>query len=144
MGNDTLRHWDQERDAAGLDAPGPLHFRRLQAKNTMPTQQQDQVKSRVLESDHDLEETRLEAIGFIFHGHPASGNGKSAPVKSSVNLLHFARCPKLDKAGGSETKIWFRSIRVAKAELDEAVGANRWKWCKSCEREVTQRILNEL
>jgi len=128
---------------AGRDVSGPLHFRRRQAKNTMPTQQQDQVKSRVLESDHDLEETRLEAIGFIFHGHPVSGNGKPAAVKAGANLLHFARCPKLEKAGGTETKIWFRSIRVAKAELDEVVGADRWKWCKACEREVTQRILNE-
>ncbi len=108
----------------------------------MPTQQ-DQVTSRVLESTHDLEETRLEAIGFIFHGRLPSTNGKASAVKAGMNLLHFARCPKLEKAGSTETKIWFRSIRVAKAELDETVGAERWKWCKACEREVTQRILNE-
>lgn len=107
----------------------------------MPTQ--DQATSRVLESDHDFDETRLEAIGFIFHGHPPTGEGKPAAVKVGSNLLHFARCHKIEKAAATETKIWFRSVRVAKAELDHLIGANRWKWCKVCEREVTQRILNE-
>lgn len=109
----------------------------------MPTQ--DQVSSRVLDNTHDLEETRLEAIGFIFHGHPlpTEGNGKLPAIKAGTNLLHFARCPKIDKAADGETKIWFRSVRVAKTELDQVVGSNRWKWCKICEREVTQRILNE-
>lgn len=104
---------------------------------------QDQLQSRVIESDHDYEETRLEAVGFIFHGHPLNGTGKPGAVKAGTNLLHFARCPKLEKAGDTETKIWFRSIRTAKVELDQVVGGNRWKWCKLCEREVTQRILNE-
>lgn len=111
----------------------------------MPTK--DQVTTRVLDSSHELDETRLEAIGFIFHGFPlpteGNGNGKVPAVKAGTNLLHFARCPKIDKAADGETKIWFKSVRVAKAELDKVVGPNRWKWCKICEREVTQRILNE-
>ena len=27
--------------------------------------------------------------------------------------------------------------------LDESIGNSRWKWCKVCEREITQKILNE-
>jgi hypothetical protein len=104
---------------------------------------QDQAASRVLESDHDLDETRLEAVGFIFHGHLPTTNGKPGTVRAGTNLLHFARCPKIEKAGAAEVKIWFRSVRAAKAELDQVIGVNRWKWCKVCEREVTQRILNE-
>ena len=107
---------------------------------------QDQVGVRPLESADEFAETRLEAIGFVFHGAIPleNGNGKRpAAVKSGTNLLHFARCAKLDKAGDGEAKIWFKTITIAKAHLDEAVGANRWKWCKVCEREVTQKILNE-
>ena len=33
--------------------------------------------------------------------------------------------------------------KQAKEHLDTAIGTERWKWCKVCEREVTQRILNE-
>ena len=36
-----------------------------------------------------------------------------------------------------------RTIAIAKQHLDETVGASRWKWCKLCEREITQKILNE-
>lgn len=106
---------------------------------------QDQVGVRPLETPDDFAETRLEAIGFVFHGTvaPPNGNGKRPAVKAGTNLLHFARCAKLDKAGETETKIWFRTVAIAKTHLDEAVGENRWKWCKICEREITQKILNE-
>jgi hypothetical protein len=106
---------------------------------------QDQVGVRPLESPEEFAETRLEAIGFVFHGAvlPEGGNGKRPAVKAGTNLLHFARCAKLEKAGDGESKIWFRTISIAKTHLDEAVGTNRWKWCKICEREITQKILNE-
>lgn len=107
---------------------------------------QDHVGVIPLETADDFAETRLEAIGFVFHGAlpPVVPNGKRpAAVKAGTNLLHFARCAKLEKAGDGETKIWFRTINIAKAHLDEAVGANRWKWCKVCEREITQKVLNE-
>lgn len=98
---------------------------------------------RSIESADDLAEARLEAIGFIFHGHLPAPDGKKPRVKAAANQLHFARCAKLERAGDDESKIWFRSIRVAKAHLDEHVGNERWKWCKICEREITQKILNE-
>ncbi len=107
---------------------------------------QDQVGVRPLDSIEEMAETRLEAIGYVFHGVVPldAGNGKRpGAVKAGTNLLHFARCAKLDKAGDGETKIWFRTIGIAKAHLDETVGSNRWKWCKVCEREITQKILNE-
>lgn len=98
-----------------------------------------------MESADDFAETRLEAVGFVFHGHLAesNGNGKKAAAKAGTNLLHFARCAKLDKASDGEVKIWFRTVSIAKSHLDEAVGASRWKWCKVCEREITQKVLNE-
>ena len=37
----------------------------------------------------------------------------------------------------------FESVRVALKHLNEHVGHQRWKWCKICEREITQRILDE-
>jgi hypothetical protein len=105
---------------------------------------QDHAGVRPLESSDELAEARLEAIGFVFHGSlPPDGDGKRPAVKAGTNLLHFARCAKLDKAGDGEVKIWFRTITIAKSHLDEAVGTNRWKWCKICEREITQKILNE-
>ena len=91
----------------------------------------------------DWAETRLEAIGYVFHGLIPEVDGKRQAVKAGTNLLHFARCAKLDKVGDGEAKIWFRTITIAKAHLDETVGPNRWKWCKICEREITQKILNE-
>lgn len=106
----------------------------------MPIQEQTGI--RPLESSEDFWETRLEAIGFIFHGILAVAKSK-AQSSSSTNLLHFARCPRLEKIGDGETKIWFRSVRVAHKHLDELVGAKRWKWCKLCEREITQRVLDE-
>jgi hypothetical protein len=107
----------------------------------MPTQ--DFAGVRPLSSGDDLGEARLEAIGFIFHGKVPPADGKKATVRAGSNLLHFARCAKLDKAGEEETKIWFRTITIAKEHLDETVGASRWKWCKICEREITQKVLNE-
>ncbi len=104
---------------------------------------QDQTDIRPLGTSDDLEETRLEAIGFVFHGTIPEADGKRGAVKAGTNLLHFARCAKLDKAGDAESKIWYRTITIAKEHLDDTVGANRWKWCKICEREITQKILNE-
>ncbi len=107
----------------------------------------DQILSvRPIDDPDEFAESRLEAIGFIFHGvvpDPEAKKPANGRVRAGSNMLHFARCPKLDKVNETESKIWFRSIRVAKRHLDETVGANRWKWCKICEREITQRILNE-
>ncbi len=108
----------------------------------MPLQQQSPAVRR-LESAEEFFETRLEAVGFIFHGTVSEANGKSSPARSASNLLHFARCAKLEKAGDNETKIWFRSVRVALKHLDDLIGHHRWKWCKICEREITQRILDQ-
>ncbi len=102
-----------------------------------------QAAVRTLESPEDLAEARLEAIGFLFHGHLPGPDGKRPRAKATTNLLHFSRCPKLERVVESESKIWFRSIRIATAHLDEHVGSDHWKWCKVCEREITQRILNE-
>jgi hypothetical protein len=111
---------------------------------------EDPMGVRPLESSEDLVEARVEAVGYVFHGSVPQTNGsgtahgkRPVAVKAGTNLLHFARCAKLDKAGDSEVKIWFRTIHIAKAHLDQTVGSNRWKWCKVCEREITQKILNE-
>jgi hypothetical protein len=104
---------------------------------------QDQSGVRPLETVDDWVETRLEALGFIFHGTIPLPETKRGAGRAGTNLLHFARCPKLDKVGESEAKIWFRTISIAKQHLDETVGNSRWKWCKICEREITQKILNE-
>ena len=107
----------------------------------MPTKQLPGV--RRLESPEEFSEARLEAIGFIFHGMVAAANGKPHSGRSGSSLLHFARCAKLEKAAQGETKIWFRTVRLAIKHLDEVVGHAGWKWCKVCEREITQRILDE-
>jgi hypothetical protein len=104
----------------------------------------DQAASiRPIESPDEFAETRLEATGYVFHGAIPKGEGKRPASRAGTNLLHFARCAKLDKAGDHEDKIWFRTIGVAKQHLDATVGSDRWKWCKTCEREITQKILNE-
>ncbi len=108
----------------------------------MPIQQKA-ASIRSLESPEEFFETRLEAIGFIFHGTVTEVKSKSAASRAATNLLHFARCPKLEKVNDSETKIWFRSVRIALNHLDELIGHHRWKWCKVCDREITQRILDE-
>ena len=51
---------------------------------------------RTIESEDDLAETRLEAIGYVFHGTLLDPGGKR--VRAGANLLHFARCPKIDRA----------------------------------------------
>jgi len=102
------------------------------------------VKVRTIESDDDFAETRLEAIGFIFHGAiPEPSKKGKGRTRATSNLLHFARCAKLDKVLGTEDRVWFRSVKVASAHLDEHVGEGRWTWCKNCQREVTQKVLNE-
>ena len=97
---------------------------------------------RPIDSTEDLAETRLEAIGYVFHG-TLPVEGAKRPGRAGANTLHFARCGKLDRVGDAEDKLWFRSIGVAKRHLDTAVGEGRWKWCKICEREITQKILTE-
>jgi len=104
---------------------------------------QEQAAIRPLEAADDLEEARLEAVGFIFHGIIPVSETKKKAIKAGTNLLHFARCAKLDKISDAESAFWFRTIRHAKTHLDELIGESRWKWCKVCEREITQKILNE-
>src|SRR5258708_31739845 len=57
----------------------------------------DQAGVRSLETADDFGETRLEGIGFVFHGTLPPENGKRAASKAGQNLLHFARCGKLEK-----------------------------------------------
>ena len=85
-------------------------------------QTQDQVGIRALESVEDLAETRLEAIGYVFHGAIPVEGAKKPAVRAGTNLLHFARCAKLEKATERETKLWFRTIRGAKQHLDVQIG----------------------
>ncbi len=104
----------------------------------------DQIASvRTIETPDDFAETRLEAIGYVFHGAIPKPDAKKPASRAGSNLLHFARCGKLDKVGESEGKVWFRTIVSAKTFLDEHCGPGKWKWCKVCEREITQKILNE-
>ena len=107
----------------------------------MPITQQTGI--RPIESLEDFSETRIEAIGFVFHGILQAAKSKGQP-SGTTNLLHFARCAKLERIGDNETKIWFRSVRIAHKHLDELVGSKHWKWCKLCEREITQRVLDDL
>jgi hypothetical protein len=100
---------------------------------------QDTPNVRELPSKKDLEMAKDEAEGYIFHGSERAT--RKAPAKNS-NLLHFAHCQKLTKLTDDQTKfLWFERIRVASAHLNDAVGADRWKWCKQCEAEVTQKLL---
>ena len=110
----------------------------------MLTQEQAASASvRTLETPEDLDEARLEAIGYIFHGTIPAPDAKRLAAKSNTNVLHFARCGKLDKVPNAEDKVWFRTISIAKAHLDTVVGDGRWKWCKLCVKDVTQKIINE-
>ena len=88
-----------------------------------------------------------DAVGGHRIHFPRDGHGMP-----TASLMQAARRPtccispavrKLEKVGDNETKIWFRSVRVAIKHLDELIGHQRWKWCKICEREITQRILDE-
>lgn len=104
----------------------------------------DQIASvRTIETPDDFAETRLEAVGYVFHGAIPKADAKKPAARAGSNLLHFARCGKLDKVGDSEGKVWFRTIASAKQFLDAQCGPDKWKWCKVCEREITQKILNE-
>ena len=106
-------------------------------------QTQDQAGVRSLDSPDDFAEARLEAIGFLFHGTIPIEGAKKTAVRAGTNLLHFARCAKLERVPDSEAKVWYRTIGIAKSHLDTSIGLSRWKWCKVCEREITQKILNE-
>ena len=105
--------------------------------------QESSASVRPIENPDDFAETRLEAIGYVFHGAILKAEGKKPAVRAGSNLLHFARCVKLDKVLPTESKVWFRTIRLAVQHLDDQCGPGRWKWCKVCEREITQKILNE-
>ncbi len=96
-----------------------------------------------IETAEDLDEARLEAVGFIFHGTIPVPDAKRAAIKANSNVLHFARCQKLDKVPAAEAKVWFRTIGIAKQHLDSVVGDGHWKWCKICVKDVTQKIINE-
>lgn len=110
----------------------------------MLIKEQAMPPSRPIETDDDFAEARLEATGYIFHGTLQPPDGKRvAAAKAGTNLLHFARCTKLDKVASAQDKIWFRTISIAKQHLDATVGLNRWKWCKVCEKEITQKLINE-
>ena len=104
---------------------------------------QETLGVRPIESSDDLSETRLEALGYIFHGHLPPTEGKRPAVRAGCTVLHFARCAKLEKAADAEAKIWFRTIGIAKIHLDQIIGESRWKWCKICERDITQKNINE-
>lgn len=103
----------------------------------------EQAGVRPIKSQEDFSEARIEAVGFIFHGTLQAAKSKGQPAAAG-NLLHFARCAKLERIGDSETKIWFRTVKLAHKHLDEVVGTKRWKWCKLCEKEITQRVLDDL
>src|SRR5271154_4632188 len=64
----------------------------------------DQVGVRTLDTPDDLDETRLGAVGYVFHGNLLVEGAKKAAAKAGTNLLHFARCAKLDKAGDAERR----------------------------------------
>ena len=95
-------------------------------------------------TEDEFVELRLEALGFIYHGAlPDEPSTKKPSAKSNTNLLHFAKCAKLEKIGAQESRYWFRTIKAAKTHLDSRVGPGHWKWCKVCVRDVTQKILDE-
>ena len=85
----------------------------------MPIQEQTGI--RPLESSEDFWETRLEAIGFIFHGILTVAKSK-AQASSTTNLLHFARCPKLEKIGDGETK----NLVQERPDRPQASGRANW------------------
>lgn len=109
-----------------------------------PTHVDDKTLRR-LETSGDVAEARLAAVGYVFHGMiPAEGEiVKRRTVRAGTNQLHFARCARIDRAGAAEARVWFKTIASAKIHLDEMVGPGQWSWCKTCQREITQRILDE-
>ena len=104
----------------------------------MLSTQEDQA-IRELNSQADFDDARDESVGYIFHGNAAK---RRRTVGKNTNLLHFARCNKLEKMAADQPhKVWFGTIRVAREHLNESVGQEGWKWCKQCESEVTQKLL---
>lgn len=96
---------------------------------------------RDLETQEDYEEVREESVGYIFHGGLIKGRRTTS---KNGNMLHFARCNKIDKlAVDQPKKLWFGTIRVAREHLDQNFGTESWKWCKQCEAEVTQKLLEQ-
>jgi hypothetical protein len=126
---------------AHIDAFRGLCRPRVRLRGASMLTQSPLPSMATLETPDELAESRLEAIGYIFHGSVPNADGKRG--RAGSNTLHFARCGKLERVAAHETKLWFRTIRLAKQHLDEVIGAGRWKWCKTCEREITQRLLNE-
>ena len=59
------------------------------------------------------------------------------------NLLHFARCAKLDKATDTEAKFWYRSIKIAKDHLDQHVGETALEVVQDLRTRDHPEILNE-
>jgi hypothetical protein len=98
-------------------------------------------ETRAIESPEELSETRLEAVGYVFHGLDPARTSRA--VRAGSNLLHFARCPKLDRAQRDPNVVWFPTIRTATSHLNVEYGSARWQWCKHCQQEVTQRLLDE-
>ena len=98
---------------------------------------------RALESSEEFSETRLEAIGFIFHGAVPESNGKPRNARTP---LESAALRSMQQAGKSRRERNKDLVQVgpgryrASRRLDRN---QRWKWCKICEREITQRILDE-
>lgn len=102
---------------------------------------QESQNVRALESKSELENAQEDGQGYIYHGSEKPPR-KAAP--KNANLLHFAHCNKLNKIAEGQTRIlWFERIRAASEHLNDTVGQDRWKWCKQCEAEVTQKLLEQ-
>ncbi len=99
---------------------------------------------QIIEGTDELAETQRGAVGYVFHGTvPEPGLRSGRRPRASTNLLHFAHCSKLDRGRDDPDLLWFRTIRIAKQELDDRIGSERWRWCKYCQQLVTQRLLDE-
>ena len=99
---------------------------------------------RNLENPGEFSEARVEAIGYIFHGTLADSNGKRPTARSQSNLLHFARCAKLEKAGDGESRIWFRASGWRRSTSTRWSGSATGSGARSATAEITQRILDEV
>ena len=76
-------------------------------------------------------ETRLEARGFVFHGTVPEPGKVGQGHEAGSNVLHFARCTKLEHVTESDNKLWFQTIRVAKSH-PTSMSASACNWCKIC------------
>jgi|GEM_PF-779376 len=102
---------------------------------------QDSQAVRELGSKSELDDAKDDGNGYIYHG--SEKPPRKAPPKNA-NLLHFAHCNKLNKIADGQTRIlWFDRIRIASEHLNDTVDLDRWKWCKQCESEVTQKLLEQ-